>query len=69
MFEKRIVEEHKRLKELSEGKRKGTSVEIMFGLNDYKRQLNRLVKWSKIAYEKLPESYYEEKRKSEISSN
>ena len=62
-FEKRIKEEYKRLKDIIEGKRKGTSVEISFGLNEYKKQLSRLVKWSNIAYEKLPQSYYEEKKK------
>lgn len=62
-YEKRLKEEYIRLKELSEGRRKVPAVDVVFGINNYKKQLSRFIKWSKIAYEKLPSNFVEEREK------
>lgn len=62
-YERKITDEYKKLKDLTENKRKGTLTELTFCLNDYKKQLNRLVKWSRIVYQKPPSNYLDDRRK------
>jgi len=62
-YEKKLTDEYSRLKDLTEKKRKILPYEYMFGYADHKKQLSRLVKWSKIAYQPLPKDFYEKKQK------
>lgn len=62
IYEFELTTEYNKLKEYAEDRKKGPFVENMFGLNDYKKQLNRLLKWGNIALKKLPSNYYEQKQ-------
>lgn len=62
-YEKKLKDEYLRLKDLTEGKRRTPAIDFAFGLNDYKKQLSRFIKWSRIAYEKVPSNYQELKER------
>ncbi len=53
-YEFELNKEYQKLKDLAEEKKKPPFVEQMFGLNDYKKQYKRLLKWAHIAL-KSPE--------------
>ncbi len=61
-YEKKLTDEYKRLRELIDKKRKVNVYEIVFGQTDYKKQLRRMMKWSKIAYHPLPKDFIEKKK-------
>lgn len=58
-YERKLNDEYKRLKSLSERNRKISSYEIVFGQIDFKKQISRMKKWSSIAFQPLPKDFYE----------
>lgn len=63
-YEKKLKDEYLRLKDLSEGRKKPPAVDISYGLNKYKKQYSRFIKWSKIAYDPTSIQDFEKKRNS-----
>lgn len=68
-YEKKLKDEYIRLKDLSDGKRKPSGVDITFGLNTYKKQFSRFIKWSKIAYDPSSIQDFEKRRNSCIKGS
>lgn len=50
--EQMIANEYQRLKDLADNQGQPNIIEVNYGLNNYKVRLNRIVKWSKIVFER-----------------